>query len=206
MRWSFRADSRLAPRQWETSLQSNAVSHWLGANLESALSLWQWWLWWWVGEEWSWGGRQIYFTEAERSSGLPPWSSLWRWNLPSTFRLTTRAVILTTFPFQCLFSEKNNKKIFSWHIVILLFYPHYNLFFITYHLSCHTLLDQHLLSSFRKLTLIPGLIMYIGYLSLVYDRSLPDILSGYHQVSSPNVVWEPSATSSCDTYSLGVKD
>ena len=29
---------RLAPSQWETSLQSNGVSHWLGANLESALS------------------------------------------------------------------------------------------------------------------------------------------------------------------------
>ena len=35
----LRADSRLAPSQWETSLQSNAVSHWLGANLESALCL-----------------------------------------------------------------------------------------------------------------------------------------------------------------------
>ena len=33
-----RADSRLAPCQWETSLQSNIVSHWLGANLESALT------------------------------------------------------------------------------------------------------------------------------------------------------------------------
>ena len=33
----IRADSRLAPNQWETSLQSNAVSHWLGTNLESAL-------------------------------------------------------------------------------------------------------------------------------------------------------------------------
>ena len=32
-----RADTRFAPSQWETSLQSNAVSHWLGANLESAL-------------------------------------------------------------------------------------------------------------------------------------------------------------------------
>ena len=32
-----RADSRLAPSEWETSLQSNAISHWLGANLESAL-------------------------------------------------------------------------------------------------------------------------------------------------------------------------
>ena len=31
-----RADSRLAPSQWETSLQSNRVSHWLGANPESA--------------------------------------------------------------------------------------------------------------------------------------------------------------------------
>ena len=32
-----RADSRLAPSQWETSLPSNTVSHWLDANLESAL-------------------------------------------------------------------------------------------------------------------------------------------------------------------------
>ena len=32
-----RADSRLAPNQWETSLQSNAVSYWLGTSLESAL-------------------------------------------------------------------------------------------------------------------------------------------------------------------------
>ena len=32
-----RDDSMFAPRQWETSLQSNAVSHWLGANLESAM-------------------------------------------------------------------------------------------------------------------------------------------------------------------------
>ena len=34
-----RADSRLVPSQWETSLQSNAVSHWLGANLETALEV-----------------------------------------------------------------------------------------------------------------------------------------------------------------------
>ena len=32
-----RANSRFAPCQWETSLQSNAVSHCLGTNLESAL-------------------------------------------------------------------------------------------------------------------------------------------------------------------------
>ena len=34
---SIRADSRLASSQWETSLQCNPVSDWLGANLESAL-------------------------------------------------------------------------------------------------------------------------------------------------------------------------
>ena len=34
-----RVDSKLAPNQWETSLQSNAVSHWLCAYLESALLL-----------------------------------------------------------------------------------------------------------------------------------------------------------------------
>ena len=33
--WRIRADSMFVPSQWETSLQSNAVSHWLGANLES---------------------------------------------------------------------------------------------------------------------------------------------------------------------------
>ena len=34
-----KSDSRFAPSQSETSLQSNAVSHWLGASLESALRL-----------------------------------------------------------------------------------------------------------------------------------------------------------------------
>ena len=33
----YRADSRCAPSQWETALLCNDVSHWLGANLESAL-------------------------------------------------------------------------------------------------------------------------------------------------------------------------
>ena len=32
-----RADPRFAPSQWVTSLQSDAVSHWLGTKLESAL-------------------------------------------------------------------------------------------------------------------------------------------------------------------------
>ena len=35
---SYRADSRFAPSQWVTSLRSNAISYWLGANPESALS------------------------------------------------------------------------------------------------------------------------------------------------------------------------
>ena len=33
----IRDEYRFTPSQWETSLQSNAVSHWLGANLQSAL-------------------------------------------------------------------------------------------------------------------------------------------------------------------------
>ena len=32
-----RTDYRLAPSQWETSLQSSTVSHWLGRHLEAAL-------------------------------------------------------------------------------------------------------------------------------------------------------------------------
>ena len=37
-------DSRFAPRQWETALLCNDVSHWRGANLESALhyQIWCW--------------------------------------------------------------------------------------------------------------------------------------------------------------------
>ena len=35
-----RDDSRFAPSQWETALLCNDVSLWLGASLESALSLW----------------------------------------------------------------------------------------------------------------------------------------------------------------------
>ena len=33
----YRADSRFAPSQWEVALLCNAISHWLGANLESTL-------------------------------------------------------------------------------------------------------------------------------------------------------------------------
>ena len=35
--YNIRADTRLPPSQWETSSQCNTMSHWLGANLESAL-------------------------------------------------------------------------------------------------------------------------------------------------------------------------
>ena len=34
---TYRADSRFAPSQWEMALLCNDISHWLGANLESAL-------------------------------------------------------------------------------------------------------------------------------------------------------------------------
>ena len=37
--YAFRVESWFAPSQWETSLQSNAVSHWLSANVESALRI-----------------------------------------------------------------------------------------------------------------------------------------------------------------------
>ena len=37
-----RVDSMFAPSQWETSLQSNAVSHCMGANLESARNIGNW--------------------------------------------------------------------------------------------------------------------------------------------------------------------
>ena len=40
----YRVDSRLVPSQWEMSLQSNAVSHWLGINLESDLIHLKWFL------------------------------------------------------------------------------------------------------------------------------------------------------------------
>ena len=39
MMWIFRAESRLAPSQWEAALLCNDASHWLGTSLESALSI-----------------------------------------------------------------------------------------------------------------------------------------------------------------------
>ena len=39
MQYTLRAESRFAPSQREVPLQSNTVSHWLGANLVSALTL-----------------------------------------------------------------------------------------------------------------------------------------------------------------------
>ena len=38
-KYLYRADSRLAHSQWETSLQTNAIFHWLGTNLESVLAI-----------------------------------------------------------------------------------------------------------------------------------------------------------------------
>ena len=64
----FRANSRFAPSQWETSLQSNAVSHWLGANLKSALLLL-------FGDPW----RCYRFGSASRFRQLSHWQC---WNNP----------------------------------------------------------------------------------------------------------------------------
>ena len=36
----YRADSRLVLSQWETSLQCNAIPHWLGTKLISTLLIW----------------------------------------------------------------------------------------------------------------------------------------------------------------------
>ena len=54
------ADSRFAPSQWETSLQSNVVSHWLGASLESALH-----------HHWLWRARVIERSVAELCNFSP---------------------------------------------------------------------------------------------------------------------------------------
>ena len=35
----YRADSKFTPSQWEMALLCNVVSHWLGANLESAMQV-----------------------------------------------------------------------------------------------------------------------------------------------------------------------
>ena len=35
----IKAHSRLAPNQWETSLQNNVISYWLGANLKSLIAI-----------------------------------------------------------------------------------------------------------------------------------------------------------------------
>ena len=43
------AHSRFAPSQWESALLCNNISHWLGASLESALTLI--WIWHYISEE-----------------------------------------------------------------------------------------------------------------------------------------------------------
>ena len=57
-----RVDSRLAPNQWEKPLQSNAVSHWLGANLKSALHQSD------PSSTWAPGDMMAWYAEMERLS------------------------------------------------------------------------------------------------------------------------------------------
>ena len=64
--YSPRPDSRFAPSQWETLLQSNAVSHCVGANLESALhpAL----FWWKIGTFWM--KKLVNSSDSKKSGGV----------------------------------------------------------------------------------------------------------------------------------------
>ena len=71
-----RAESRFAPSQWETSLQSNAFSHWLGANLDSTLP-------WYSACKWTWATSLCLWLVKE---GLQ-W---WHWQPTQTLYCTVR--------------------------------------------------------------------------------------------------------------------
>ena len=107
---TIRADSRFTSSQWETALQSNAVSHWLGANLESALTL----------DCWPQGHAiechlirapisGVFFAHSSTASGSPAFYFIprimhmvpallyvvvfwYRSNLPMSFRVTSMAL------------------------------------------------------------------------------------------------------------------
>ena len=80
---TYRADFRLAPIQWETSSQCNAVSHWLSANLESALHLYC---------------HPIILSQIVSVSALNVFASLgWRANITRS-PFTKVVVKRTTFP------------------------------------------------------------------------------------------------------------
>ena len=66
---SDRVDSRLAPSQWETSLQSKAVAHWLGANLESALKSVEL-CYWWANDMIRGNGNDFILTKISRMAAL----------------------------------------------------------------------------------------------------------------------------------------
>ena len=78
----IRADSRLTPSQWDTSLQSKAVSHWLGANLESAMHMisnkrdWTWWSME-IAIKRCWGSKYI--------AGCIMLRHIWNWKLEYAF-------------------------------------------------------------------------------------------------------------------------
>ena len=94
-----RVDSRLAPSQWDTPLQNNAVHHWLGGNLQSALRC-----------------ICILFTLAFRSHSKLPYLQVLRSftckRLPRRLRITTKFLpIVQTYVWKwgckCFMSDKH---------------------------------------------------------------------------------------------------
>ena len=74
-----RTECRFAPSQWETPLQSKAVSHWLGANLESAVRNMSYTIWFWyallcydyiIAILWVHNGRYGLITQILKGSDL----------------------------------------------------------------------------------------------------------------------------------------
>ena len=86
--WKHTADSRFAPSQWETVLLCNDVSHWLGANLESALKYHL--------KKKPWDVRPVFFV-----------LSLIRWVMSAPMRKYVIYILINTFyhrkaPCQCI--------------------------------------------------------------------------------------------------------
>ena len=91
-----RADSRFVPSQWEAALQSNAVSHWLGASLESALLS-------------HWGVNRMVKILLTAFSSLDH-DLWWRWGSPKSDWLLCIIVMI-----QCGLRIGRNFSVKRWH-------------------------------------------------------------------------------------------
>ena len=90
-----RADPRFAASQWETVLQSNTVSHWLGANLESAL---------------------LYHAQ----DGIIWKTTQLCWNL----LIYTHDILQVTCVWWCLQTEETQWRKLVWYTPLVLISPH----------------------------------------------------------------------------------